>query len=155
MAVADNPSRAYGQPNPPLTISYSGFVNGDTESVLNVLPVASTTAASNSVVGNYGITLAGGMDDNYALVLSNGVLTVTAPQAAPVVMITSVVMLDADHFRLNGSGVANVSYTVQASTDLVQWSPIGTVQADGAGAFEYVDATVAGADWRYYRLAAP
>jgi hypothetical protein len=77
LARADGLTRLYGAANPPFTISYSGFVGSDTVSNLAVLPVASSSAQSNSPIGAYDITLTGGSDTNYSLVLSNGTLTVT------------------------------------------------------------------------------
>jgi gliding motility-associated-like protein len=81
--TADNQAKIYNTANPSLTISYSGFVNGDTESVLNSIPSISTTALLGSVVGNYPITLTGGSDNNYTFLLTNGTLTVN--KATPVV----------------------------------------------------------------------
>ena len=78
LAQADNQSRAYGAVNPPLTITYTGFVAGEGVTNLAALPEASTTADTNSLIGTYDITLTGGSDTNYSLVLSNGTLTVTA-----------------------------------------------------------------------------
>ena len=75
--AADNQSRAYGQTNPVFTITYTGFVGSDSVTNLAALPTASTTADTNSPVGTYDITLTGGSDTNYSLVLSNGTLTVT------------------------------------------------------------------------------
>ena len=45
---ANNTNRAYGATNPVFTVSYSGFVNGDTTSVLSGAPVLSTSARTNS-----------------------------------------------------------------------------------------------------------
>src|SRR5205823_14408099 len=78
LAQADNKGRVYGATNPLFTVSYSGFVGSDTVTNLAVLPVASTAAQTNSPIGTYDITLSGGSDTNYSLVLSNGTLTVTA-----------------------------------------------------------------------------
>ena len=75
-ATANDQSRAYGTANPTLTISYSGFVNGDTASSI-AIPTASTTAITASSVGTYPIALSGGSASNYTLSLVNGVLTVT------------------------------------------------------------------------------
>ncbi len=77
VAQADDQSRAYGAVNPVLSISYSGFVNGEDVAVLTDSPVATTTASAASSPGSYEITLSGGQDDNYALSLSNGELVVT------------------------------------------------------------------------------
>ena len=78
VAQADNKARVYGTPNPVFTITYSGFVGSDTVTNLAVLPLASTLAQTNSPIGAYNITVSGGSDTNYGLVLSNGTLTVTA-----------------------------------------------------------------------------
>jgi gliding motility-associated-like protein len=75
-ALADGKSKIYGSANPVFTITYSGFFSGDDASMLDVPPVASTNALSTSDAGTYAITLSGGSDHNYDLVLTNGVLTV-------------------------------------------------------------------------------
>ena len=76
-ATADPQSRVYKTPNPILTISYDGFVNGEDESVLTTPPTATTTATIDSIVGNYPINLTGGDDENYNLLLVSGTLMVT------------------------------------------------------------------------------
>jgi sugar lactone lactonase YvrE len=77
IATADDENRAQGMANPTLTITYTGFVNGETAAVLDTPPTASTTATANSPVGSYPIILSGGSDKNYVLMLQNGTLTVT------------------------------------------------------------------------------
>ncbi len=78
---ADSKSRLYGEPNPTLTASYTGFVNGETLATSGVTgtPTLTTTATQSSPVGKYPIsitqgTLAGG--NNYAITLVDGTLTV-------------------------------------------------------------------------------
>ncbi len=75
---ADNYSRAYGAPNPALTASYSGFLNGDTAAVLNGSPALNTVATTNSPVGAYAITVGLGTlsATNYGFSFTNGLLTV-------------------------------------------------------------------------------
>lgn len=75
--TADNKSRPYLQTNPELTYTITGFVLGENQSVLDELPVISTTAAQNSPGGDYPITFTGGSDNNYNYVFVNGILTVT------------------------------------------------------------------------------
>ncbi len=75
---ADNQSKPFQTPNPPLTISYSGFVNGEALSVIDVPPTASTTATTNSPVGGYPITVSGGSDDNYSFLFVPGTLLVVS-----------------------------------------------------------------------------
>src|SRR5207244_3018897 len=43
--TANNETRTYGAANPALTVSYSGFVNGDTAASLTTLPSPTTTRA--------------------------------------------------------------------------------------------------------------
>ncbi len=75
--TADDKTRAYLEQNPTLTFTCEGFVNGDNISALDNAPVPSTQATSASPVGTYSIILTGGDDNNYDLVLEEGVLTVT------------------------------------------------------------------------------
>jgi hypothetical protein len=81
--TADNKTRLFGAPNPPLTISYSGFVNGEDPGVLAVQPSAVTAATADSPVGAYPITVSGGSATNYALSYVAGVLTITATEHVP------------------------------------------------------------------------
>jgi trimeric autotransporter adhesin len=76
---ADNKSRPFGQPNPPLTASYSGFGTGDNTNVLSGTPSLSTSADTNSAVGGYPINIIIGSLSaaNYTFAFTNGMLTVT------------------------------------------------------------------------------
>jgi sugar lactone lactonase YvrE len=76
--TANNASRTYGAANPAFTVSYAGFVNGDTQSVLSGSPSLTTTATVSSPVGNYTITAAAGTlsATNYSFTFVNGTLTV-------------------------------------------------------------------------------
>src|SRR5207244_4363312 len=76
--TADNKSRVYGAANPPLTAAYSGFANGEDQSVLSGAPALSTTAISTSPAGPYPITVTGGSlgAANYSFNFVNGTLTV-------------------------------------------------------------------------------
>src|SRR5439155_10467479 len=57
--TADDKAKTYGAANPALTVSYSGFVNGDTAASLATPPSATTTAAAASHGGTYPITASG------------------------------------------------------------------------------------------------
>lgn len=76
---ADDLSKPYGAPNPPLTWTASGFVNGDTAATaLTGAPQLSTTATTTSVVGTYPITITDGTlaAANYTFTFVNGTLTI-------------------------------------------------------------------------------
>jgi len=75
---ANNQSRLYGQPNPNLTIAYTGFVNNENNTHLTTQPTISTTATNTSQPGDYPITIAGATAVNYAITHENGILTVNA-----------------------------------------------------------------------------
>ncbi len=77
--TADSQSRLYGDANPILTVSYSGFVNGEDAGVLGGSPSVTTAATASSGVGSYAITVAPGSlaAANYAYTFVNGTLAVT------------------------------------------------------------------------------
>jgi len=82
-AKADNKIKRLGAANPPLTITYAGFVNGETKAAITE-PSIGTSATADSPLGDYGITLTGGSAANYSLTLQNGVLSVVA-KTVPVI----------------------------------------------------------------------
>lgn len=100
---ADDQARAYGQPNPPLTVSYSGFVLGQTRvtSDLSGEPACSTPAGPASVPGGYPITCSAGTlsSANYSFMFDPGTLTVgrtgTELTAQPLGLVRSLLTVSA------------------------------------------------------------
>ncbi len=76
-ATADDKTREYGEANPALTISYSGFKNSEDKNVIDTEPVASTLAVGTTNAGTATISLTGGSDNNYDIVTEDGTLTIT------------------------------------------------------------------------------
>lgn len=76
--TADNQTRVYGSSNPTLTVSYSGFVNGETSAALTTPPNVMTTAGTSTPVGMYPILPSGAAAANYTFNYVNGWLTITA-----------------------------------------------------------------------------
>ncbi|OXA86302.1 cadherin-like beta sandwich domain-containing protein, partial [Flavobacterium hydatis] len=76
--TADNETKVFGDVNPTLSVTYSGFVNGDTSASLTTQPTITTTAVTGSAVGTYPITASGAVDLNYLISYVTGILTVTA-----------------------------------------------------------------------------
>jgi len=75
--TANNQSKVYGAALPTLTVSYTGFVNGDTQSIITTQANTSTTATTTSVAGTYPITVSGAVvGNNYTINYVPGVLTV-------------------------------------------------------------------------------
>jgi predicted outer membrane repeat protein len=74
--TANNQTRVFGAANPVLTIIYSGFVNGDSETNLNIPAKASTMANSTSLEGIYEIKVDQAVSDNYNFNYVNGTLRI-------------------------------------------------------------------------------
>lgn len=70
-------SRKYGSANPTFQVSYSGFVNGDNQSLVTTSPTVTTDATKSSSVGTYTLTCSGGnVYKNYTLKYGVGTLTI-------------------------------------------------------------------------------
>jgi gliding motility-associated-like protein len=74
IVTADDKTKTYGSENPELSITYSGFIKGDDASTLDVPPVASTDAETDSDAGNYEIDVSGGADSKYSFTYQKGTL---------------------------------------------------------------------------------
>ena len=125
--TADNQSKIQGNPNPTLTYTITGFVNGDTSSVVSGTPVLSTTATAGSPAGNYPITVSVGTLSaaNYDFPnLVSGTLTVVAK--------TGVSVTVSPNSSPSTYGQA-VTFSVSVSPTSADPTPTGTVQfqADG------------------------
>lgn len=81
--TAGSRTKVYGAGLPEFTASFDGFVNGDSESSLDVPVTLSTTATALSGVGIYPIEARGAADGNYGITFQDGTLTVS--NVAPVV----------------------------------------------------------------------
>lgn len=75
---ANDQTRVFGTANPDLTLEYSGFITGEDQSKLSVLPVINTVANKQSSAGIYDIIVNGAVSDNYDFNYVNGKLTITA-----------------------------------------------------------------------------
>ncbi|WP_345949992.1 MBG domain-containing protein [Mucilaginibacter sp. PAMB04274] len=133
-ATANNQSKVYGQAIPPLTVSYSGFVNGETKTSLTTEAIAVTIATLTSPVGTYTITPSGGSAANYDLAYVNGTLTVTADQ--PVITFASLPAKtygDADFAP--GAGSTNNTTAISYNSDNAAVATIinGKIHIVGSG----------------------
>ncbi len=151
--TASNQSKVYGQANPALTVSYSGFVNNDTSASLTTQPAVTTTAATGSPVGTYTITASGAVDPNYTIGYVAGTLTVTKAALTITASNQSKVYGQANPaLTVSYSGFVNndtsASLTTQPSvtTTAITSSPVGTytITASGAADPNYTIGYVAG-----------
>ena len=73
---ADRKVKPEGDPNPPLTATYTGFVLGETQAVFLTPAVLSTTATTVSPPGSYLITVSGATAANYTITFVNDSLII-------------------------------------------------------------------------------
>ncbi len=153
--TADDQSKTYGAANPSLTVSYSGFVNGDDVTSLTTEPIASTSATSTSSVGTYAIAASGGVDDNYAFTYTDGTLTVNQAtlsvaaddQSKTYGASNPSLTLTYSGFQ-NGEDVTSLTTEPTASTSATSTSSVGTYAITASGGtddnytFNYTDGTL-------------
>lgn len=77
----EDAEREQGKENPQFVLTYTGWKNNETESVLTKKPMATTTATKDSPAGVYDIVVNGGEAQNYELSYVSGTLTVTVPSS--------------------------------------------------------------------------
>jgi len=75
--TASSASVSYGSAVPPITPSYSGFVNGDSAASLTTVPTCSTIYTVGSARGTYPTTCSSAVDANYSTGYMAGTVTVT------------------------------------------------------------------------------
>jgi hypothetical protein len=78
--TAEDKSMTVGGPLPAFTARYSGFVNGENESILLQSPVLDCAATESSPAGTYEIGVSGAVAPNYEIQFVPGTLTVTAAE---------------------------------------------------------------------------
>ena len=104
--TVNNVSKTYGQNNPAFSVSYNGFVNGDTPSSLGGSLIYTTTATSASPVGAYSVTPSGLTSSKYTITFVNGTLTVTP---APLTVTAN------NATRYYGAAEPTLTYTVSGT----------------------------------------
>ncbi len=72
-------TKVQGQVNPTFTITYTGFVLGETVTNLTTAPQVNTTATTNSAPGYYALTPQGAASANYNFTYTDGRLTIYPP----------------------------------------------------------------------------
>uniref|UniRef100_UPI00292FC1EA beta strand repeat-containing protein n=1 Tax=Pedobacter heparinus TaxID=984 RepID=UPI00292FC1EA len=74
--TADDKEKFAGTANPALTVSYAGFTNGESNTVLTAQPTITTTATPGSPIGDYPITASGAVAANYSIAYVAGNLKI-------------------------------------------------------------------------------
>jgi uncharacterized protein YjbI with pentapeptide repeats len=153
--TAANASKTYGSANPGLTYSISGFVAGDTGSVVAGAPILSTAAMASSPVGTYSITAAAGTlaAANYTFAFASGTLTVTkvpltvsAPSPSRPYGAANPTLTPTYVGFVAGDTASSLTTQPTCSTTANAASPVGTYQVACSGAVDpnYTISYVAG-----------
>ena len=158
--VANNKSRPQGKANPPLTATYSGFVNGESLANSDIAgdPSLATDATTDSAAGAYPIKATTGTLNsvNYNFVFVDGTLDVIATNSAPIqqASIALVAPPSGEAIKVNLSGAPSQVYVIEASTDLVHWTAISTNTTDVSGTLTVTDPDAKNYSCRFYRSVA-
>ncbi|MDT3403698.1 MBG domain-containing protein [Mucilaginibacter terrae] len=144
--AAQGKTRAYGEDNPELTLTYTGFVNGEDEDILTTKPTVSTTANVRSAVGRYPITPRGATATNYTITYGNGTLvigkadlTITANNITRLYGATSPALTVSYDGFANGETVTVLTRRPTLTSPGTSTSPAGTyaITPSGATAVNY------------------
>ena len=145
--TAQSYTRKQGEKNPEFAVSYEGFVNGETETVLTALPTISCEATDASKPGKYDIVVSGADAANYAISYVTGKLTVTEAHAVKVTAksYTRVYGEDNPAFEYEVEGAA-LDGKPEISCEATATSPVGTypIMIKKGGVKNYNDSYVNG-----------
>jgi len=148
--TADTQDQNCGMPNPLLTASYSGFVNGENANVLSSPVVLSTTATTTSDAGMYPINADGAATADYTIQYVNGTLkVVSAPQLAGAKVSAS----GTDQYVASYPTVAGLTYQFEYTDDLStgNWIPQGNPVV-GNDAIFAVTNNISASPHRFFRV---
>jgi hypothetical protein len=76
----------------------------------------------------------------------------------PPARLTGITALPDGAKQIQGVGVSNLTYTIQAATDLqpvIQWSNLGAPVANSSGVFSFTDTNAPLLPMRFYRALSP
>ena len=136
-ATADDKNKNGGSQNPALTVTLTGFINGENASDLTALPLASTTADNSSPAGVYDITVSGGSATNYTFNYVKGRFTVSSAQSDLVFAALPVKIYGNPDFDPGAvSGTRNITYS--SNNAKVALIINGKVKIVGAGTTEII-----------------
>jgi hypothetical protein len=106
--AAGNYTKKQGDAMPEFTLTYTGFKNNETKSVLTKQPTVRCEATVSSAPGEYSITVSGAEAQNYEISYTNGKLVVT--NADPVKVTAK------SYSRVYGEANPTFGYTTEGAT---------------------------------------
>jgi hypothetical protein len=148
--TANDQMMNWGGRLPTLTVSYAGFVNGDTAGSLLTAPTVTTSISSASPAGIYtnAINAGGASDPDYDIAYVSGTMTVLAP--VPPSFRSVAVTHNAIMF--GWSATAGQGYQVQCKTNLTagDWTDLGSPMIATNGGLNFTNVVAEGQ--RFYRI---
>ena len=116
--TASSPSVTYGDPVPTITPSYSGFVNGDTDSLVSGTTCSTTYTTTSAVNTTPTTSCSGSTATNYSISFVSGSVTISkANQTALTVSTSSANGIYGSSVSVSssgGSGTGSVSFSVSS-----------------------------------------
>jgi hypothetical protein len=120
-------------------------------------PLTYTWEFNGAAIGTDTNSLPAIQSGNYTVMVSNAGGTATS-QVATVIFTNAlpgsfqgIALLPGGVVQLNMTGTAGAGYTVQATSDLINWTPVATVSSTN-GSLEYLDISASNFPARFYRL---
>ncbi|HPJ46171.1 MAG TPA: MBG domain-containing protein, partial [Tenuifilaceae bacterium] len=151
--TAVNKSKVYGDADPVFTVTYTGFITGEDESVLSGTLAIDRVAGED--VGNYVITPSGLTATNYSVSFANGTLTVNEKELTVGGTFT---VANREYDGLIAAAIATNSLTLTGalSSDNVTLNPVAAFADKNVGTSKIVSltntTTLAGTDAGNYTL---
>ena len=155
IVTASSGAITYGGTVPAITPGYSGWVGGDSPSVLTTAPTCTTTAKSASLAGTYSSSCSGAAAPNYTFSYADGsvtvnpaLVTVTASSGSMTYGATVPTITPFYSGWAKGDGPAVLTSAPTCSTAATSTSGVGTYKTSCSGAaaanytFSYVDGSV-------------
>ncbi|MFD2530819.1 MBG domain-containing protein, partial [Polaribacter marinaquae] len=117
--TADAKTKEFGEDDPELTVSYTGFVNGeDDEDLTGTLAIS---RVAGEAAGTYAITGSGLTSTNYAITYAPGVFTITAKS----IIDADITVSPIEDFVYTGQGITPPLTVKDGATTLVQGTDYG------------------------------
>ncbi len=132
------------------TGTWKNAVLGNSGSTTPTFFTRAYNPATDFHLGNFGLDTANHVV--WAVVNHNSQFVVTVPP--PVLAVNSVSRSAQGVFHLNCTGEPARVNRIESSADLVTWTTLASVQADGAGAFQFDDSAATGRK-KFYRVTYP
>ena len=118
---------------------------GDNSTVTRYLPVA-VNAASLAPLEHF-VQIDSGGSHSLAIIAATGDIPLALPILHPIVT--------GNVFSATFAGIPGTTFTAHVSTDLINWSILGSVTETSAGQFQFSDPQAISGDRRFYRVSSP